>query len=344
MNIGFLVSSNYALGNRGNGVLAQANYQVEALTLLGHKVTKLNPWEWSDINDYDVIQFFHGGLNLYGIQNIKAKMRKGILVFAPIIDSNQPNISYRLASYLGGIHSRLHTIPGELAKQGNGSDLVICRSHHEKDRLVHGLGIDADKIEIVLNGAVMPQAADDTLYESVKTQYGLPDDYVLHISAYTQARKNVLRLAEAITDIGYPLVIAGVSENGPILERLQALAKRNKNIILLGFLDRSILNCLYANCRVFCLPSIHEGTGLVALEAGVYGANVVITQNGGPKDYFLEFAEYVDPLSVDSIKTALANAWQKPRTDMLKKHIINELSWENSAKRLVEAYSKTLHA
>ena len=55
------------------------------------------------------------------------------------------------------------------------------------------------------------------------------------------------------------------------MDRLQRLAKRYPTVKILGFLDRDVLDSLYAACKVFCLPSRHEGTGLVALEAASHG-------------------------------------------------------------------------
>ena len=111
------------------------------------------------------------------------------------------------------------------------------------------------------------------------------------------------------------------------------------DIYLLGFLDRASLEGLYAACDVFALPSSHEGTGLVALEAASYGAKVVITKNGGPPDYLGEYAEYVDPRSTSDISQALAIAWQKPRSDLLQRHVTQNLSLECSAKQLAQVYS-----
>ena len=117
---------------------------------------------------------------------------------------------------------------------------------------------------------------------------------MLHVSGYTQRHKNAVRLAEAVGPTSMPLVMAGTASDGPILRRLQELAARHDTIRLLGNVDRDTLNGMYAACRVFCLPSEIEGTGLVALEAASYGAAIVITPHGGPPDYLLEHAEYVE--------------------------------------------------
>jgi glycosyltransferase involved in cell wall biosynthesis len=341
MKIGFLVPSMFAVGNPANGVAAQARFQAEALEALGHEVVRLNPWDWQDPTEFDVVQFFIGGFGLYTVENLRRSMAKGILAFAPIIDSNEPNFLYRLAAAVGNLHPKIFSIPGELRRQALSSDVVICRSTFERNRVVRGLGVSAAKVEVVLNGTAL-ESSGQRHAEAVRNRLDLPEEYVLHVSAYTQERKNVVRLAEAVGSLGYPLVIAGFAQPGRELESLQALARKFGNIRVLGFLDRDSLQGLYAGCRVFCLPSRHEGTGLVALEAAAHGANVVITRNGGPPDYFGPHAEYVDPNSVEQIRDAVRAAWGKPKNVQFREFLSANLTWERSAQALAEVYGRCL--
>jgi glycosyltransferase involved in cell wall biosynthesis len=341
MKIGFLVPSMFAVGNPANGVAAQARFQAEALEALGHEVVRLNPWEWQDPAEFDVVQFFIGGFGLYTVENLRRAMSKGILAFAPIIDSNEPNVLYRMAAAAGNLHPKIFSIPGELRRQALRSDVVICRSTFERNRVIKGLGISAGKVEVVLNGTEVKDSGQRHA-EEVRSRLELTEDYVLHVSAYTQQRKNVVRLAEAVGPLGYPLVIAGFAQPGRELESLQALARKFRTIRLLGFLDRDSLHGLYAGCRVFCLPSRHEGTGLVALEAAAHGANVVITRNGGPPDYFGPHAEYVDPDNTGQIREAVRVAWEKPKNVQFREFLSANLTWKRSAEALVEVYGKCL--
>lgn len=341
MKIGFLLPANFAVGNPGNGVRAQARYQAEALERLGHGVTRLDPWDTHELSRFDVIHFFLGGFANLWIEQVKRRLSKGILVFAPTIDTNEPNWRYRLAVHAGHLHEKLYTIPGALRDQAMGSDLVVCRSEHERDRVVKGLGIEVGKTAIVLNGADVVEAVDGN---AVRRELGFPEGFVLHVSAYTQQRKNVVRLVEAVGALGYPLVIAGHAERGSVYDRLQQRVHSFGNIRLYNFLDKVALHRLYAGCRVFCLPSVFEGTGLAALEAASYGAKVVITQNGGARDYFAEHAEYVDPYDTSTIREALKRAWDKPESLLLRDHLRRNLTWDHSAQQLVVAYERRLRS
>ena len=341
MRIGFLLPSVFSIDNPGNGIAEQARMQAAALERLGHTVERLNPWQWQDERDFDVLHFYLGGPALYHITRNRQLNQPGLLVFSPIIDSNQSFMSYRIAARLGTLSSRLLTIPAILQEQARGSDVVICRSRHERERLTRGLGIHADKVEIVLNGGPPPSGhLGDP--QHVRQALGLPADFVLHISAFTQSRKNVLRLAEAAEPLGYPLVLAGRSTSGAILQQLERKARYRDRLRILGFVDGQTKAALYALCRVFCLPSIHEGTGLVALEAGAHGTNLVITKKGGPPDYFLDHADYVDPFDTQDIKRAIARAWERPKNTLLQQPIAEHMTWDHSAQALQGAYQKHL--
>ena len=70
------------------------------------------------------------------------------------------------------------------------------------------------------------------------------------------------------------------------------------------------LEDLYRRAKVFCLPSIGEGVGLVALEAASFGCDIVVTRIGGPKEYYDDMAYVVNPYKVDEIGLAVLNALQ----------------------------------
>jgi glycosyltransferase involved in cell wall biosynthesis len=218
---------------------------------------------------------------------------------------------------------------------------VVCRSAAERRRVVEDLGVPAARAHIVLNGVAPPAAVDA---EAVRRRFGLPDDFCLHVSAYTQPRKNVQRLIEAVGPTGFPLVIAGIATDAARLAALQAAAARYPAIRFLDYLSAADRDALYAAARVFCLPSENEGTGLVALEAAAHGAAIVITRRGGPPDYFGALAQYVDPDSVDSIRTAVQRAWSAPRDGALRQHVLEGLSWRQSAQGLERVYQHAMAA
>lgn len=339
MKIGFLIPCTFALGNPKNGVREQALYQAQALREAGHDVILMDGWCAYDLNTFDVVQFFTGGFVTFGIETLDRG--RAILVWAPMIDSNTSFRQYRMAARMGRVHSRIFTLPGMMQEQAQGCDLVVARSTHERDRVIQGLGIDPGKVKIVLNGA-NPTATVGDLNRAEQITGHKPGSFAMHLSAYTQPRKNVVNLVRAVGPTGRPLVVVGVAEEGKVLQELRRLTTQYPNVKLLGRLTDEDRNVLFAACKVFCLPSVHEGTGLAALEAAVHGAAIVITQNGGPPDYFGSLAHYVDPDSVESIRNAVEAAFAAPASDALREHIASKLTWKQSAQSLVDAYSHAL--
>ena len=340
LRIGFLLPADVAIGNRANGVVRQARMQAAALRARGHEVLQLQSWDWQDPAQLDVLHVFVGGPALLDIERTHGVGSRGILVLSPIIDSNQPFLAYRSAAIAGNLGNRLLTVPGVLRRQALASDLVVCRSRHEVLRVTSGLGVATECTSLVLNGADPPQQVPAEQRNELQRRLGLPEAFVLHISAFTQPRKNVLRLVEATARLGYPLLIAGNAESGAVLESLRR--REGPGLRLLGFVDATTKALLYASCKVFCLPSLHEGTGLAALEAGAYGCNVVITRNGGAPDYFGDDADYVDPFDQSDIERALARAWIRAPGPALSERLRLELTWERSALALERAYREAL--
>ena len=66
---------------------------------------------------------------------------------------------------------------------------------------------------------------------------------------------------------------------------------------------------------------------------------LLLRETGVLPDYFGRYAEYVDPLNVGEICEAVkVGARSKPRADSLRERVINELTWEESARNLLRTY------
>lgn len=335
MRIGFLLPGNYGLAGPGNGVRTQAIAQARALEDIGHSVIRLNPWESRDPRDLDVVQFFFGG---YAHHRIEARLSETHrTVFAPVIDSNVPDWMYRFAAACGGLHPKVETLQAVYRRQAMLADAVVCMSEFQRMRVIRGLGVPPRKVSVVLNGVDASPVKPDG---DARPRKHLPEDFLLFVGSYASRRKNVKRLIEAVGPTGYPLLIAGRPRERDDDREIRRAAEPYDNVRFLGFLEPAERDALYAACRVFCLPSLHEGTGLAALEAAAQGAPVVITKHGGPPDYFRDMAEYVDPHSVESIREAVERAWDRGREpgSELREHVRENLTWESSARSLEAVY------
>ena len=157
MRIAYLLPAEFAIGNPGNGVTAQARAQAAAMERRGHDVVYLNPWDLQLEEEIDVLHFFMGGMALYGIETGRRLPPTGLIVMSPILDTNKAHGLYRLAAHFGSLLHRMPSVPAILSAQARGSDVVICRSQHERQRVIRSLGVSPECAAIVLNGVDSPE-------------------------------------------------------------------------------------------------------------------------------------------------------------------------------------------
>lgn len=339
MKIGFLLPSEFAVGNPYNGIREQAYYQISALRRLGVDIVMLNPWEKQPMKSLDCVHFFAGGPSLAGV-SLKTPDPIARLVFSPILDTLAPYKLYRLSALLGaGSIPKLRTIQGYYREQANASKIVIVRSRYEADLVQYGLGIEKAKIRIVLNGAPLQEVEGR---EVVPDRFNISEPFALHISRITNKNKNVLSLIEAVGPTGISLVIAGTADDSAYLDKINLAISRYDNVSYVGQVSEDEKRYLYHNCELFCLPSRFEGTGLVALEAAMCGSKILITRNGGPPDYFGEHAVYTEKGSVEEIRLRFIEAWSAASSQALRDHVRAELTWERSADSLVSIYRELI--
>ena len=201
---------------------------------------------------------------------------------------------YKILSYIAIPKVKLWTEFSILRHYKNIFDIFLARTEFEKRYLTNAFGIENYRIKIIpLNSRLRPE-------EIKKTK----KKFCLHVSRICDPTKNVEKLVDAALKYDFELVLAG-SSTDEFDEKLNKKIGLRKNIKNLGRVTDEVLIELYKDAKVFALPSTREGVGLVALEAASYGCDIVITNIGGPKEYFLPNAIAVNPNSVDEIGKAV---------------------------------------
>ena len=144
-------------------------------------------------------------------------------------------------------------------------------------------------------------------------------------------RKNVVRLAEAFARLGEgTLTFAG---DGPLRRELEGRA----GVRLVGRVPHGEIPALLADAHVLAQPSLLEPLGQALLEAMACGRSVVATRIGGPPEFVPpEAGILVDPLDVDELARALAQAAALPRP--------NEAAREASAAHDVRRQAERVEA
>lgn len=294
MKIGF-VQPSHAISPTG-GVRIQGLMWKEGLEMLGHEVTLISMWDANDWESYDAFIFFGcGGVFCDLIRGIGSHNPR--IAVAPIIDPHCNKFFYRLlCRYTGydrynGLHTRFYNMYRGLKS----ARLCFTRSDQETEYLTYCCDFPKERVsQIPLSVRFTPL-----------TEMPQKEPFCLHISRLCSENKNVGRLIEAAKKYGFPLKLAGMLHGESEQNWLKEQIGDATNIEYLGVpSDEEILQ-LYARAKVFALPSLIEGVGMVALEAAGYGCEVVLTNIGAPKEYFQGHARLVNPYSVDDIGAAI---------------------------------------
>ncbi len=316
-----------------------------------YDVRLFNPWA-DRIGEAEIVHLFNP--RAFPIETLKiaklAKERGVKLVFSPIFfhaDSIEPELDYRarLVEKISGNMRRLLLRPsfsvldpyGNLAQAFNEADLLMPNTETEKKQLEYFFNLPERKCITVPNGVDAIYASGDP--DLFRQKYSL-DEYILFIGR-VEPQKNVLRLIRAFERCGErcKLVIVGSEPNKDYASKCRKEA--NDRVLFLPPIehDSEMLRSAYQGAKVFALASFYETPGLTALEAGLAGANIIITKNGGTHEYFDQYASYVDPLDVMGIAEALRTACSKPHNEDLSKLIASNYTWDNVAKLTIKAYA-----
>ncbi|KQC06716.1 MAG: hypothetical protein APR54_06805 [Candidatus Cloacimonas sp. SDB] len=315
----------------------------KALEDIGVEVILFDPWDLNvKIEKDDVFHIFNASLSTYPLTvNLSTYGVK--YVVNPIFFSNHKAATIRaymnLEKPFRHVFKRTYSDYTFTRDICNGAARVLPNTKAEGDLLISGLGIKQESVQVIYNGVEKRFSnSDPALFQK---KYNLRD-FVLNVGHLGPVRKNGLKMIKALKQLDCQVVIIGdVLKTPEGYECLQEIESA-RNILFLNWIkhEDKLLESAYAACHTFVLPTRYETPGRAALEAGLAGANVVITPFGGTKEYFENMAEYCDPHSISDIRKKIELALNKKPTEDLKNHILNKFIWEKIAGPTVKVYEE----
>lgn len=118
---------------------------------------------------------------------------------------------------------------------------------------------------------------------------GLDEDKIYLVSLGRLVRRKSLdTMVETLANLGRPDVHALIIGDGPERDNLAALAASRgiaDQVHFRGFVSIDEKQQLLNNADIFCLPSLHEGFGIVYVEGMQAGLPVLAATGGGQEDY-----------------------------------------------------------
>jgi glycosyltransferase involved in cell wall biosynthesis len=221
-------------------------------------------------------------------------------------------------------------------------NLFLPNSELEMKKLMDYFNIDTDRYKIIPNG-IDSKIASEKINSTINNKYKKFEDAIICVGRI-ETRKNQLALVKALDGSEYKLVLVGAvsKTHNKYFKKVKKYIDNNKNFHYIQKIENSELYDLYKVCKVSTLPSWLDTPGLVSLEAASMGCNLAISNRGSTKEYFKDYASYCDPDDVASIRKAIDDAYNKPKSDILSKYIFKNYTWEIAAKRTLEAYLNVL--
>lgn len=116
-----------------------------------------------------------------------------------------------------------------------------------------------------------------------------PESFVVGFVGGSVLRKGLLYLLQAWQQLQLPnsrLLIKTSLYDLQTFPAIQKIIESNPTIELVGYL--SSMEDFYAQCDVFCLPSIDDGFGMVVFESLACGVPVIVSENVGAADLIEE--------------------------------------------------------
>lgn len=339
MKIAYILGINEVLSGNGNGIKSQAITWAKSLIKLNHEVIFINPWDNYNWNEFDIIHIF-GSSNTWFLTFVQElKKRNSNIVWSPICDDITNYHFQKIKTYIGCDKLHLFSSPYIRKKAYPYFKKIFVRSIYEKEYLIKAYKVNESNI------AKIPLSTSfDISDNNINNQPQNKENFCLHISSIYQKRKNVLRLIQAAKKYNFKLVLAGKTGNEQEFAPLKKEIGNNSNIQVLGFISEEEKINLYKKAKVFALPSIMEGVGIVAVDAAIYGCEIVITKIGGPKEYYADKAFIVNPYDVDEIGKAVLDAMNKNNSHQpqLSEYIYQEYNKAHIAQLLLKEYQKII--
>ncbi len=220
------------------------------------------------------------------------------------------------------------------------ADEIIVLSKGVQDYFKQTYGRET---KFIPNGVNRPEIREAEL---IKEKFGLvKDSYILFLGRIVP-EKGLRYLIEAFKGIqtDKKLVIAGgASDTEDFMNEIKELAKGDDRIIFTGFVAGRMLEELYSNAYVYCLPSDLEGMPLSLLEAMSYGNCCLVSD-------IAECAEVVEDKAVVFKKSDAADLRAKLQMlcdnrktvenykNTATEFICHKYSWDDVVGKTIELY------
>ena len=216
---------------------------------------------------------------------------------------------------------------------------LIPDSHLEMKTINKKFNINIINYSVVCNSLNINNELDEVSSSLFFNKYKI-ENFVL-CAGRIEPLKNQVNLLKALQGSNIRVVTCGsiFPYHKNYNKTFKQLINNNSNFIWTGYLDRRMLISALKNAHVVAIPSWTEVSPALGIEGGYFDCNIVTTDKGYGKEYFKDNAWYLDPNKVESIRSAVLNAYNSPKgCRSFKERIVSDYSLEKTSNDLVNAY------
>lgn len=217
------------------------------------------------------------------------------------------------------------------------AERVICVSEHTREDVCRRWGVPEERTRVILPAPTLP-----------RTDAEPPEGpYLLYVGDLRR-KKNVVRLAHAFRRLheeGLPhrLVLAGIDAG----EGANVIAAAGRAPVeLTGWVTDAELDALMRGADALVHPSLHEGFGLVLVEAMARGCPVVAARATVLPETCGDAAVYFDPLDTAdmarAIRSVVEDAALRATLAERGRERAGRLSWKRTARETLDVYRELL--
>lgn len=184
--------------------------------------------------------------------------------------------------------------------------------------------------------------------DQIRTAFNLEkDSYILFLGRIVP-EKGIRYLVEAFKNLktDKKLVIAGgSSDSDDFLNEIHKACENDDRIIFTGFVEGQLLQELYSNAYIYCLPSDLEGMPLSLLEAMSYGNCCVTSDIDECASVIEDKAVVFHKSDINDLKEKLQTLCDSPETVKKYKseaadYICNKYNWDEVVTGTLSLYEK----
>ncbi|MDR0763128.1 MAG: glycosyltransferase family 4 protein [Bacteroidales bacterium] len=227
------------------------------------------------------------------------------------------------------------------------ADRIITVSNLTRQTVIDRYGIDSKKV-VTVHNAVEP--TDDEAKKSLVAEKHISQKVVTFLGRLTFQKgpeyfiEAAHKILEKDDDVRFVVAGAGDMYN-KMVERVAGL-RIGSRVLFTGFLKGLEVDKMFLLSDVYVMPSVSEPFGISPLEAMRSHVPVVISKQSGVSE-ILNYALKVDFWDVGAMADAVyALLHYSALSSMFKKYgtvEVDNLKWENAAKKVVNVYKDALN-